>query len=462
MAKFREVVITKLGLALITATQSGGTIEFTGLKIGNGIYSGTEVLEDMTALKSVQKTFGISGITRNNAVVKIRSVVSNEDVTEGYYITEIGLFAKDSNGTEILYAIFIAESDKADYFPPYEEFPQNMTLEIYISAAGVDESVTFTASIIEGIYATVEDLEAHKKNVTNPHSVTKSQVGLGNVPNVATNDQTPTYTAASSNTALTSGEKLSVAFGKIAKAISSLISHLADTVGHITSSERTKWNGKIDSSTVNATGLTDPFLTTLSISDTFTIQDLCNKNIVTFFTNWNDDTDFPDKYGCGVMFPCADPSNREIIYGGAINSTIGSYVGKAKQTNGVWTVTWYNNADKGNADTLDGYHASSFLLQDATGKIPTVPTFAGGVGNLEGGEIHLAKAPNSTIMTDDVIIDVVDKSVRIICQATSGIKISRIDFSTVGSDSVLLHTGVSVPVKIQDTAPTDTTALWIS
>lgn len=54
----------------------------------------------------------------------------------------------------------------------------------------------------------------------------KEDVGLGNVPNTATNDQTPTYTAASTLAALVSGEKLSVAFGKIAKAISDLISHL--------------------------------------------------------------------------------------------------------------------------------------------------------------------------------------------------------------------------------------------
>ena len=72
------------------------------------------------------------------------------------------------------------------------------------------------------------NLSSHTGNKSNPHGVTKSQVGLGNVPNVATNDQTPTYTVASENTALTSGEKLSVAFGKIAKAISSLISHLAN------------------------------------------------------------------------------------------------------------------------------------------------------------------------------------------------------------------------------------------
>ena len=57
---------------------------------------------------------------------------------------------------------------------------------------------------------------------------TKSDVGLNNVPNVATNDQTPTYTEASTLTGLTSGEKLSVAFGKIKKAITDLISHLSN------------------------------------------------------------------------------------------------------------------------------------------------------------------------------------------------------------------------------------------
>jgi len=76
------------------------------------------------------------------------------------------------------------------------------------------------------------NLSTHTSKTDNPHSVTKSQVGLGNVPNVATNDQTPTYTAASSLTALTSGEKLSVAMGKTAKAVSSLISHLAASNPH--------------------------------------------------------------------------------------------------------------------------------------------------------------------------------------------------------------------------------------
>jgi hypothetical protein len=71
------------------------------------------------------------------------------------------------------------------------------------------------------------NLTTHMETKTNPHGVTKTQIGLGNVPNVATNDQTPTYTAATTLEGLTSGEKLSVSMGKIAKAVSMLIAHIA-------------------------------------------------------------------------------------------------------------------------------------------------------------------------------------------------------------------------------------------
>ena len=66
----------------------------------------------------------------------------------------------------------------------------------------------------------------HSTNKNNPHEVTKAQVGLGNVPNVSTNNQTPTYSESSELNTLQSGETLKVAFSKIKKAIDALISHL--------------------------------------------------------------------------------------------------------------------------------------------------------------------------------------------------------------------------------------------
>lgn len=78
----------------------------------------------------------------------------------------------------------------------------------------------------------------------NPHNVTKSDVGLENVPNVTTDDQTPSFTQATTLANITSKEKLSVMLGKIAKAIADFITHKGDKVSHITSAERTAWNAK--------------------------------------------------------------------------------------------------------------------------------------------------------------------------------------------------------------------------
>lgn len=99
----------------------------------------------------------------------------------------------------------------------------------------------------------METTEAeHEADTNNPHSVTKTQVGLGSVPNVSTNNQTPTYTAASSLTALVSGEKLGTAFGKLAKAVSDLISHIGNGAIHFTAAERTKLSGIETGAEVNS------------------------------------------------------------------------------------------------------------------------------------------------------------------------------------------------------------------
>lgn len=60
------------------------------------------------------------------------------------------------------------------------------------------------------------DVYEWAKQSTKP-SYSKSDVGLANVPNVSTNDQTPTFTRSSSRSNITSGEKLSVMLGKISK-----------------------------------------------------------------------------------------------------------------------------------------------------------------------------------------------------------------------------------------------------
>lgn len=80
-------------------------------------------------------------------------------------------------------------------------------------ATKVEKSSTNGNVLING---TETNVYTHPSG-TNPHGTTKSDVGLSNVPNVATNDQTPTFSVASSRTNIASGDKMSVIMGKIMK-----------------------------------------------------------------------------------------------------------------------------------------------------------------------------------------------------------------------------------------------------
>ncbi|MBQ9700813.1 MAG: hypothetical protein IJV71_09365 [Lachnospiraceae bacterium] len=441
MAKYKSIVVTDSGLALVAATHSGGTIQFTAIKTGNGVYDGTEVLESVSDLKSVKQTFGISGITREEAVVKVRSVVSNEGLTEGYYLTEIGLYALDLNtGTEILYAIIIAEDDKGDYFTPYTEFPQSMTLELYITVTGAAEGVTFTASIVEGVYATVQELEEHL-SASNPHNITKSTVGLSNVPNVATNDQTPTYTAASANATLTSGEKLSVAFGKIAKAISSLISHLADKVGHITSAERTAWNAKLDASEY----------TTQIVGGTDAID----------FNNLLDTKNYAFSSGSIIIATNAPEASNgilQVLKGGGYTHqvyTTNVDITYIRSYNGSTWSAWKKIARASEVLALTGGTLTGGL------KIFNGSTYTDfqvrrtqSDGSIWSGAISVGAGKNITIEVHDITDN------------TTGSVLKMFDnglYWGVGTDAsnLIFHSGNSVPVVISETEPTDTTALWV-
>lgn len=82
-------------------------------------------------------------------------------------------------------------------------------------------------SISNAASGAASSLSSHTANKSNPHGVTKDQVGLGNVPNVTTNNQAPTYSIPSAVAEMASGETLSVALGKVAKFIKDGISHFS-------------------------------------------------------------------------------------------------------------------------------------------------------------------------------------------------------------------------------------------
>ena len=240
---------TKAGLEYAALTAQGKIIEFTKGKFGDGIRS-TENIAELTDLIHPLGELPISKKSVKNSTIITTTQFSNRvggSILPTFYLTEIGLFAKLVNvdGTDdkehpatlIGYA-FDVHGDKISG-TSLSEFIINIPLTV----ANADNVIVDIDSLVYPTLKQFEDevntrktedeelqnsLNVHITDTSNPHGVTAEQIGLDKVPNVATNDQTPTYSQNSSLSNITSGEKLSVSFGKIMKAIADLISHISN------------------------------------------------------------------------------------------------------------------------------------------------------------------------------------------------------------------------------------------
>ena len=217
--------LTDAGKNLLLRALTGETITFTKIQLGNGPAQDAKAA---TGLVNPLLTVELSKIEIGEEYVTLTAAFTNGTVVSGFHITEAGFYAKDPDDEtkELLYALGNEDESTADYVPNNA----NRILEMEFNALlFIGDAENVAAAINSSlVYASAADLEAHTTNVENPHSVTKEQVGLGNVPNRSTNDQTPTYETATSFATLTSGEKLSTAFGKIKLAITNLINHIAN------------------------------------------------------------------------------------------------------------------------------------------------------------------------------------------------------------------------------------------
>lgn len=155
---FHDGVITMDGLELDTKIRAGlATAVFTSIKFGDGLYDGTEDLSQCSGMKSVRQSFGISSIcVIDKKQVRLRTVTDNTGIGEGYYISELGVYAEDPDKGEILYSLSLGVPQKMDYQPSETELAgATGTFDVYTDVSNVEEA---TVAVGTGAAASAEDL----------------------------------------------------------------------------------------------------------------------------------------------------------------------------------------------------------------------------------------------------------------------------------------------------------------
>lgn len=158
MAQYSKLVLTDDGQALMAKMIAGtGNIDFTKICSSSTQYTESQ-LQSLTALTNVKQTTLVSKVTRTNEVaIKIEAAFSNADITTGYYMRTLGLYAVDPDKGEVLYAACIETTNNC-YMPPYNGVTVSAAYIQLYTTVGNSESVSLEVN--PGAYATIGDIQA--------------------------------------------------------------------------------------------------------------------------------------------------------------------------------------------------------------------------------------------------------------------------------------------------------------
>ena len=168
-------------------------------------------IDDKLDASKVGVANGVASLDANGLVPSSQLPSYVDDVVEGYRNPTDGLFYEESTYTTAITGetgkIYVDLSTEKTY-----RWSGSLFVEISESLAlGETSSTAYRGDRGKTAYD-------HSQLVSgNPHNVTASDVGLGNVPNVTTNNQEPTFTEASTRTNIASGETLATILGKVKK-----------------------------------------------------------------------------------------------------------------------------------------------------------------------------------------------------------------------------------------------------
>lgn len=145
MAEFRRMIVTDKGRNLIAKLLDGASgVQFTRLALSSTAYSDSQI-PALTSVSNVKQSVSVSKTVKlTTAAIKLEGAITNENLTTGYTLNSIAVYAADPDEGEILYSV--AGASTAGYVPPYNG----------ITVSGIYLTVTTTVSNADNVNLTVD------------------------------------------------------------------------------------------------------------------------------------------------------------------------------------------------------------------------------------------------------------------------------------------------------------------
>lgn len=163
MAIFSKLITTQNGRALIARMLAAEEkISFTKVRSSDAVYT-LEELESLEELGSIKQTSEVSKVTRTNpTTVKVETVFTNTELTEGYNMRTVALYAQDGNGGELLYAAAVETSGNC-FIPAFGGVTVSGAYIQLITTVSNAENVTL--EVDNSVFATIGDIRELQRQI---------------------------------------------------------------------------------------------------------------------------------------------------------------------------------------------------------------------------------------------------------------------------------------------------------
>lgn len=175
MGYFDAQFITDKGTELLARSTAGeGDIIFTSMHTGDGEYSLGEIssITSVDGLKDEKGIFPVNDVDSNGENTRVRAAISNQGLEEGYYLKEIGLYAKMEDEAEVLFSISVCR-EKPTFLPEMQDVPIELPVTNYVSYSG---DGNFTLEYRSDVYATLDMVQRLSFDIQNDIKTVKEGI----------------------------------------------------------------------------------------------------------------------------------------------------------------------------------------------------------------------------------------------------------------------------------------------